>query len=83
MAEVGRAYWLIDTIALMQLEKHVAVQDFQLWTLSVQLDRSARLVCEDGNDNIVYETHIDFTTFPLDEIRLYVADNVILLPSEY
>jgi len=27
--------------------------------------------------------HIEFTDFPLDEIKFYFADNVILLPSEY
>ena len=46
-------------------------------------DRTASLVCDDGNDNIVYTQHVAFTDFPLDEIKLYFTDNVILLPSEY
>ena len=83
MAETGGAYWLVDTIALMQLEKHIAAQDFQLWILSVLPDRSALLVCQDGNDNTVHKKVIVFTDFPLDEIKLYVTGGVILLPSEY
>ena len=36
-----------------------------------------------GNDNIVFTKKIEYTDFPLDEIPLYFANNVILLPSEY
>ena len=46
-------------------------------------DRTVNLVCDDGNDNIVYMQYIAFTYFPLDEIKLCFIDNTILLPSEY
>jgi hypothetical protein len=36
-----------------------------------------------GNDNIVFAKKIEYTDFPLDEITLYFANNVFLLPSEY
>jgi hypothetical protein len=39
--------------------------------------------CDDGNGNIVFTKEIEHTDFPLDEIKLYFADNVIHLPSEY
>ncbi len=32
--EAGKAYRLIDKIACMQLERHIATQEFQLWKLS-------------------------------------------------
>ena len=38
---------------------------------------------DDGNDNIVYTQRIEYTDFPLDEIKLYFVNNVIHLPSEY
>jgi hypothetical protein len=41
------------------------------------------LLCSDGNDNIVYTQHVEFTDFPLDEITLYFANDVIYLPSEH
>jgi hypothetical protein len=84
VADKGGAYWLIDAIAIAQRsEKTVSAEVFQVWTLKVREDRSASLVCDDGNDNIVYAQHIPFTDFPLDEIKLYFTDNTLLLPSEY
>jgi hypothetical protein len=84
VADEGGAYWLLDAIAIAQrFEKNVAAEEFQVWKLKVNEDRSASLVCDDGNGNIVYTQHIAFTDFPLDEIKFYFADNTILLPSEY
>jgi hypothetical protein len=80
----GGAYWLLDAIAIAQhFEKNVAAEGFQVWKLKVNEDRTASLVCDDGNHNIVYTQHIEFTDFPMDEIKLYFTDNTILLPSEY
>ena len=84
VAEQGGAYWLLDEIALAQrFLPAVAAVEFQLWKLTVQADRSARLICEDGNGGVVFSKTIDYTDFPLPEIDLYFTDGVILLPSEY
>jgi hypothetical protein len=83
VAEAGEAWWLLDKIACAQLEAHIAAEAFQLWTLSVNADASADLVCSDGNGVAVSSECIAFTDFPLAEIKFYVTDNTILLPSEY
>jgi hypothetical protein len=84
VADEGGAYWLLDTIAICQrYEKRVAAEEFQVWKLTVIADRTATLTCDDGNGNIVYTQNIEYTDFPLDEIKLYFTDNTILLPSEY
>jgi hypothetical protein len=84
VAETGGAYWLLDEIAFAQKsEAAVAAEEFQTWTLTVREDRSAALVCSDGNLNVVYRKEIGFTDFPLPEITLYFSNNVILLPSEW
>ena len=84
VADEGGAYWLLDAIAICQrYEKSVASTLFQVWKLTVHSDRTASLVCANGNDKIVYTQHIEFTDFPLDEITLYFTNNVIHLPSEY
>ena len=44
---------------------------------------TATLSCDDGNGNVVFSKHIEFTDFPLPEIELWVEGNVILLPSEH
>ena len=84
LAENGGAYWLLDTIAICQRhEKRVASEEFQVWKLTVREDHTATLVCDDGNDNIVFTQQIEFTDFPLKEVTLYFANNVIHLPNEY
>jgi hypothetical protein len=84
VAEHGGAYWLLDEIAIIQpYNKAVAAEEFQVWKLAVRPDRSATLTCDDGNDNIVFTKEIEHTDFPLDEVTLYFANNVIHLPSEY
>ncbi len=83
VADAGGAYWLLDEIALAQkFDKKVAAEEFQVWTLQVT-ENTATLTCDDGNDNVVYSKHIQFTDFPLAQIRLYCTNNTILLPSEY
>ncbi len=84
VAEQGGAYWLLDSIAIAQkFSAAVAAEGFQLWKLTVEDDRTALLVCEDGNGRRVYAQAIDYTDFPLPQIKLYFTGGVILLPSEY
>ena len=74
----------LDKIAFAQRHsKVVAGEGFQLWTLTVDLDRRAgRLTCNNGNGQIVFSNEIEFADFPLDEGRLYFTNNTILLPNE-
>ena len=84
VADAGGAYWLLDEIALAQrYEKRIAAEEFQHWKLTVNLEHTGVLTCDDGNGNIVCTKRIPFTDFPLKEISLYFCNNTILLPSEY
>ena len=84
VAEHGGAYWLLDESAIIQpFNKAVAAEEFQVWKLAVRRDRAATLTCEDGNGSVVFTKEIEHTDFPLDEITLYFANNVIHLPSEH
>jgi hypothetical protein len=84
VADAAGAYWLLDEIALIQPHnKQVAAEEFQVWKLIVQPDRTATLTCDDGDDRIVYTKEIKYTDFPLDEIVFYFTDNVICLPREH
>ena len=83
-SEHRRAYWLLDIIAIAQQhDASVSGEEFQVWNLKVHSDRSASVFCDDGNGNPFYTQEIPFTDFPLDEVKLYFANNVIHLPSEY
>ncbi|GAB9152728.1 DUF6876 family protein [Bradyrhizobium diazoefficiens] len=81
LAKNAQAYWLIDKIATLQLEKKIRAADFQAWQLVVT-NNTATLTCKD-DDVILHSEHITFTDFPLDEITLWVEGGVILLPSEH
>jgi hypothetical protein len=84
VADQAGAYWLLDEIALIQpYNKRVAAEAFQFWKLVVRPDQTATLTCDDRNGNIVCTKEIAYTEFPLDEITLYFANNVIHLPSEH
>ena len=84
VAQHGGAYWLLDTIALAQrYTPKVAAERFQVWTLTVHADRSATLVCEDGNGHQVEVQDIPFTDFPLPSVKLFCQNQTIFLPSEY
>jgi hypothetical protein len=84
VADTGGAYWLLDEIALIQPhDARVAGEEFQVWTLRVHPDRTATLVCEDGNDHVVFSKRIPHTDFPLDAITLWFANGTIYLPSEH
>jgi hypothetical protein len=83
VAEAGGAYWLLDAIVSHQHDARVLAEPFQVWTLKVADDRSALLICEDGDHGLVTSQVIEFTDFPLTEITLWLQNSVIFLPSEY
>ena len=56
----GGAFWLLDEIALAQRgQKRVAVEEFQIWKLTVKPDRTAILACEDGNGRTTCQVSAD------------------------
>ena len=79
LAEKAGAYWLIDAVLSYRRR-----EPFQLWTLKKDDDNTAVLTMqEDSGEPTKVSQEIPFTDFPLDQIKLYLIDGVILLPSEY
>jgi hypothetical protein len=84
IADHGGAYWLLDEIALAQrFDAKIATTEFQVWKLTVNPDHTARLVCEDGDSNVVAAKNLAFTDFPLPHIELWFTNGTIYLPSEH
>lgn len=82
VAQKGGAYWLVDKILFTTRAKK-ALQEFDAWKLTVNEDRSAILVSEDGNYNELYREKIEWTDFPLKKIELWFESGVLILPSEH
>jgi hypothetical protein len=83
LAEQADAYWLIDLIASWCPDPRLQPEDFVHWKLTVNEDRTAVAIADDGNGNELLRQAIPFTDFPLDEITLYLTERTLLLPSEY
>lgn len=43
----------------------------------------ALAVCTDGNGKVLITQKIPYTNLPTDYLKLYLIDNVLMLPSEY
>jgi hypothetical protein len=83
LAETASAYWLIDLIASWCPHASLRNEEFVLWKLVVNSDRTATAIADDGNGRELVRQDIPWTDFPLDEVSLYLTDNTLLLPSEY
>jgi len=82
VAQEGGAFWLIDKILFTTRAKN-SLQEFGAWKFEVNEDKSAILVCEDGNYHELYREKIEWTDFPLNKIELWFENGVLILPSEH
>ena len=84
LAEKAGAYWLIDLIfSVYACEENVRKEEFLLWTLTVNENKSAIVTCDNGSGTVLYTQEIEYSDFPLEEIKLYLTDGVLLLTKEY
>jgi hypothetical protein len=79
------SWWLWDAILIYQSDKILRNVKFQKWILKrLKKDLSWELTCwEDSGRKPLITQIIEFSDFPLEEIKIWVIDNVALLPSEY
>lgn len=83
LAENAGAYWLIDAVASYRTHKAFRAEPFQLWELKRKGNGATLTMRRDSGEPALITQDIEFTDFPLQEIKLYVCDRVLLLPSEY
>lgn len=58
------------------------LQEFQLWQLSV-CDGHGTLTLLRDTDDPVLTQEIEYTDFPLAQVKLYLSGDVLMLPSQY
>ena len=82
MAERFKAYWLIDVVFSYQ-DKKIGSIPFQVWEITSTGDKATVEMKEDTDQPILVSQKIGFTDFPEGMLKMYLIDNVLLLPSEY
>lgn len=83
LAQKAGAYWLIDYILSNQIDEKIKALDFQAWKIKVSDNKSAVILLEDGDCNLVKDFKLVFTDFPLKEFTLWLYNNTLLLPNEW
>ncbi len=78
----GGAYWLLDAIFSYRRK-----EPFQIWELQVatgKSHRSATLTMKEDTDRPIKVTQkIEYTDFPLTDVKLWLINGILILPSEY
>jgi hypothetical protein len=88
LVESCEAYWLLDIIASYQAKcaKDDMLCDFQIWTVKVvNKGRTATVTCLRDTDDVAFTQEIEYTDFPLSEIKLYCErgeEMTVMLPNE-
>ena len=82
LAEAVGCYWLLDVIGSHQSNRKLD-KAFQVWVLNVDADSNSAVVQGLNDTTPIVKQQIPFTDFPLQELKLYLMDGVILLPCEY
>jgi hypothetical protein len=97
VAQQGHCYWLIDEIVFLLkqqlIKKHYS--EFYSILVTVNENKSAKILATDGNDNVLAITKIEFTDLQIQgcELTLFLGiydydENekpkyCLMLPSEY
>lgn len=88
----NRAGWILDIIVSVRCLPSIKAEEKEFWTLKVDLDaHTAVITATDGDKGDgpiqLYRQVIDYTDFPLKELKLYVIEEgpykVVMLPTEY
>ena len=84
LAEQAKCFWLMTLIASYLTRSY---DDYFAVARLVVKDSSAVLTLDDGNDTVFATQQIEYTDFPMNEIKLYCSFDgeywVIMLTSEY
>ncbi|TXD83431.1 hypothetical protein ESY86_09650 [Subsaximicrobium wynnwilliamsii] len=89
LAENANCYWLVSDASLMaktlMTKTEFVTIDFKRLSRKKQdyTGHEAQLIYTDGNENVLECHGYSVSDFPLDELRLFFVNNMLMLPSEY
>jgi len=86
LAEKAGCFWLMDLYASYLWMIDGNMEPFTTLKLTVH-NESGLVIIDDGNESLLYQQKIEYTDFPLAQIKLYACWTeefwVVMLPSEY
>ena len=82
LAKAAECFWLLDVIGSHQINRKLD-KAFQVWTLERDKEGDGATARGFNDDVLIVTQYIPYTDFPLDEIKLFLCDGVLMLPSEY
>ena len=83
MRKEHNAFWLVDCIVSYQLIPKVEKEPFLTIDLTVDDNQQGTILVTDGNENELHKQVIPYTDFPLNHIRFFQSNGVVMLPDEY
>lgn len=75
-----RCFWLADVVASYQ---PITNEYMQVWECERGKGNKFKVMCTDGNDNILRVQYIEFSDLEGDKITFWLVDGVLMLPAEY
>ena len=81
--EESKSYWLLNLIASWQDSILDIDKAFQTWELKKINDKKWIIKCSDGNKSELCRQELSYSDFPLDHIKLWLVNGVLMLPTEY
>ena len=89
LAEAANCYWLVTDAAVItksiKPKSSFLVIYFKRFSEELQerLHKEAQITYADGNGTILFQQDYEITDLPLDELRLFFVDGMLMLPNEY
>ena len=89
LAEAANCYWLVTDAAVItksiKPKSSFLVIYFKRFSEELQerLHKEAQITYADGNGTILFQQDYEITDLPLDELRLFFVDDMLMLPNEY
>jgi len=78
----GYAWLVTDAISAIKIDPKLRNEEFLVIKLKLLKDGKAKMIIDDGNDNVLYEQIYEWTDAKK-EVKLYFQNNVIFLSGEY
>lgn len=89
LADQAQCHWLItDTAVVCKSLKHKSSFILVLFkrysnTVQKRTHKEAKITYANGNGVILFEQEYEYTDLPLNELRLFYTNDMLMLPNEY